>query len=82
MGSEGKGIHHLVKMVEAVLWLWASMAADGTGSLAFIVDVSADRSSRMSLKVFRALLSAQIQPKAAKQIFGVDSVKNPSQSCK
>jgi len=44
------------------------MAANGTGSLVFIDDVTADRSSRMSFEVFRALLSAQIQPNAAKLI--------------
>ena len=41
---------------------WACMAANGTGSLVFIDDVTADKSSRMNSEVFRAILSAHIQP--------------------
>ncbi len=41
---------------------WACMAASGTGSLVFIDDVTADKSSRMNSEVFRAILSAHIQP--------------------
>ncbi len=37
---------------------WAYMAASGTGSLVFIDDVTADKSSRMNSEVFRAILSA------------------------
>ena len=44
------------------------MAANGTGSLVFTDDVTADRSSRMSSEVYRAKLSAQIQPDAEKLI--------------
>ncbi len=43
---------------------WACMAASGTGSLVFIDDVTADKSSRMNSEVFRAILSAHIQPNA------------------
>ena len=41
---------------------WACMAANGTGSLVFIDDVTADKSSRMNSEVFQAILSAHIQP--------------------
>ena len=42
------------------------MAANGTGSLVFIDDVTIDRSDRMNSEVYRALLSAQTQPNAEK----------------
>ena len=48
--------------------VWACMAASGTGSLIFIDDVTADKSSRMNSEVFRAILSAHIQPNASKLI--------------
>ena len=35
--------------------VWACMAANGTGSLVFIDDVTADKSSRMNSEVFRAI---------------------------
>ena len=41
---------------------WACMAANGTGSLVFIDDVTADKRSRMNCEVFRAILTAHIQP--------------------
>ncbi len=44
------------------------MAASGTGSLVFIDDVTADKSSRMNSEVFRAILSAHIQPNASELI--------------
>ena len=44
---------------------WACMAANRTGSLVFICDVTADKSSRMNSEVFRAILSALIQPNAS-----------------
>ena len=51
-------------MVDTVLWCGH---VNGTGSLVFIDDVTdADRSSRMNPDVYRSLLSAQIQPNAAK----------------
>ncbi len=37
---------------------WACMAANGTGSLLFIDDVTADRSSKMNSEVFKAVISA------------------------
>ena len=40
----------------------------GTGSLVFIDDVTADRSSRMNSEAYSATLSAQIQLNAAKLI--------------
>ena len=39
---------------------WACMSASGTGSLVFINNVTADRSSRMNSEVYRAIFSAQI----------------------
>ena len=47
---------------------WTFVAANVIGSLVFIDDVSADISSRMNSEVYRAQLSAQIQPNAAKLI--------------
>ncbi len=47
---------------------WACMAYSGTGLLVFIDDVTEDRSSRMNSEVYREILSAQIQPNAAKMI--------------
>ena len=44
---------------------WSCMAANGTESLVFIDDVTADRSSKVHSEVYRATLSAQIQPDAA-----------------
>ena len=44
------------------------MAASGSGSLVIIDDVTADRSSRRNSKVYRSILSALIQPNAAKLI--------------
>ena len=41
-------------------------AANGTGSLVFIDDMTGGRSSRMSSEMYEALLSAQIQPNVAK----------------
>ena len=39
----------------------ACRTANGTGSIVFIDDVTADKSSRMNSEVFRAILSAHIQ---------------------
>lgn len=47
---------------------WACMAANGTRSLVFTDDVTADRSSRMNSDVCRATPSAQIQPNVVKPI--------------
>lgn len=47
---------------------WAFMAACGTRSLVFIDYVIADRSSRMTFKVYKAVHSAHIQPNATKLI--------------
>lgn len=47
---------------------WECMAAHGTGSLVFIGDVTADKSSRMNSEVFKATLCAHIQPNAAELI--------------
>lgn len=44
---------------------WACMAANGTGSLVYIDDVTADKSSRMNSEVFWATFSAHIQPNAS-----------------
>lgn len=45
---------------------WACMAANVTGSLLVIDNVTANRSSRRSSDVYAAILSAQVQPNAAK----------------
>ncbi len=42
---------------------WACMAASGTGSLVFIDDVTADKSSRMNSEVFRAILNCSYSAK-------------------
>ena len=57
-----------VKLAGASVMAWACMAANGTGSLVFIDDVTADRSSRMNSEVYRATLPAQIQSNATKLI--------------
>ncbi|CAJ0963969.1 unnamed protein product [Ranitomeya imitator] len=44
------------------------MAFNGTGSLVFIDNIRADKSSRMNSEVYRDILSAQIQPNAVKLI--------------
>ncbi len=44
------------------------MASSSTGLLVFIDDVTEDRSSRKNSEVYRDILSAQIQPNAAKLI--------------
>uniref|UniRef100_A0A8C5MJ28 Transposase n=1 Tax=Leptobrachium leishanense TaxID=445787 RepID=A0A8C5MJ28_9ANUR len=62
----------------------ACMAANGTGSLVFI-DVTADKSSRMNSEVFRAILSAHIQPNAAELIgrrFTVQMDNDPKHTAK
>ena len=46
----------------------ACMAANGTESLVFIHDMTADGSSRMNSEVYRAILSAQMQSNPAKLI--------------
>uniref|UniRef100_A0A8C5LNK9 Transposase n=1 Tax=Leptobrachium leishanense TaxID=445787 RepID=A0A8C5LNK9_9ANUR len=64
---------------------WACMAANGTGSLVFIDDVTADKSSRMNSEVFRAILSAHIQPNAAELIgrrFTVQMDNDPKHTAK
>ncbi len=64
---------------------WACMAASGTGSLVFIDDVTADKSSRMNSEVFRAILSAHIQPNASELIgrrFTVQMDNDPKRTAK
>ena len=64
---------------------WACLAANGTGSLGFIDNVTVDRSSRMNSEVYRAVLSAQIQSNAAKLIgqrFTVQMDNNPKHTVK
>lgn len=46
----------------------ACMVASGTGLLVFIDEATADRSSSMNSEVYRAVLSAQLQRNAAKQV--------------
>uniref|UniRef100_A0A8C5Q4E8 Transposase n=1 Tax=Leptobrachium leishanense TaxID=445787 RepID=A0A8C5Q4E8_9ANUR len=64
---------------------WACMAANGTGSLVFIDDVTADKSSRMNSEVFQAILSAHTQPNAAELIgrrFTVQMDNDPKHTAK
>ncbi len=64
---------------------WACMAASGTGSLVFIDDVTADKSSRMNSEVFRAILSAHILPNASELIgrhFTVQMDNDPKHTAK
>ena len=64
---------------------FACMAANGTGSLVFIDDVTADRSSKMNSEVYRAILSAHIQPNATKLIghrFTVQVDNDPKHTAK
>ena len=63
---------------------WACMAANGTGSLVFIDDVTADKSSRMNSEVFRAMLSAHIQANVSELIgrhFAVQMDNDPEAYC-
>ncbi len=56
-----------------------------TGSLVFIDDVTADKSSRMNSEVFRAILSAHIQPNASELIgrrFTVQMDNDPKHTAK
>ncbi len=64
---------------------WACMPASGTGSLVFIDDVTADKSSRMNSEVFRAILSAHVQPNASELIgrrFTVQMDNDPKHTAK
>lgn len=45
---------------------WACMAANGTGSMVCIDDVTADRNIKMNSQGYRAIVSADIQPNATK----------------
>ncbi len=61
------------------------MAASGAGSLVFIDDVNADKSSRMNSEVFRTILSAHIQPNASEligRLFTVQMDNDPKHTAK
>ena len=65
--------------------VWACMAANQTGSLVFIDDVIADKSSRMNSEVFRAMLSAHIQANVSELIgrhFTVQMDNDPKHTAK
>ena len=47
---------------------WACMAAEDTGSLIFIDDITADGSSKIHSEVYRHIISAQGQANASKPI--------------
>ena len=62
-----------------------ALADNGTGSLVFIDDVTADKSSRMNSEVFRALVSAHIQPNDSELIgqrFTVQMDNEPKRTAK
>ena len=64
---------------------WACLASNGTGSLVFIDDVTADGSSLMNSEVYRNILSAQIQPNSAKLIgrrFTIQMDNDPKHTAK
>ena len=64
---------------------WACMAANGTGSLVFIDDVTIDKNIRMNSEVLRAIVSAQIQSNASKLIgrcFTVQMDNDPKHTAK
>ncbi|KAJ7322744.1 hypothetical protein JRQ81_019031 [Phrynocephalus forsythii] len=64
---------------------WACVAPNGTGSLVFIDDVTADKSSRMNLELFQPILSAHIQPNASEltgRRFTVSMDKDPKHTAK
>ena len=75
----------LIQNIPLKCMAWAYMAANGTGSLVFIDDVTADKSSRMNSEVFRAIISAHIQPNAAELIgrrFTVQMDNDPKHTAK
>lgn len=45
---------------------WTYITAEETGSMVFIDDVTVDRSRRRNVEVYKAVLSAQTQPNAAR----------------
>ena len=67
-GSWSKATTSSVKHGGDSVMAWICVAANGTGSLVLINDVTTDRSSRRNSEVYRATLSSQIQPNAAELI--------------
>jgi len=88
MGREESDPKHKTSSVKpggGSVTAWACMAAKETGSLVFIDDVTADKSRRMNSEVFRAILSAHIQPNASELIgrrFTEQMDKDPKQTAK
>lgn len=69
-----------VKPGEGSVMAWAGMADSGTGTV-----VTQDRTRRLKSEVFRDVLSAQIQPNAAKLIglcFTIQMDNEPKQATK
>ncbi len=76
---------HQWSMVVVVSWRGHVWLPVETGSLVFIDDVTADKSSRMNSEVFRAILSAHIQPNASELIgrrFTVQMDNDPKHTAK
>ncbi len=65
--------------------VWACIASSGTGSLIFIDDVTHDGSSKMNSKVYRNILSANLEKDATKLIgrsFIIQQDNDPKHSAK
>ena len=63
--GEKKGSAHNPQLIcqrwRGSVTAWACTAAYGTGTLTFIEDFTADRSSRINAEVYRSILCAQIK---------------------
>ena len=84
-GGGRKGTAHDPKHTTSSVKHGGGSVMAWAGSLVFIDDVTADKSSRMNSEVFRAILSAHIQPNASELIgrrFTVQMDNDPKQTAK